>query len=248
MSIETTKELMSLMKIGRIVGLTLQRMQASVRAGMTTAELDAIGADFLAQHGARPAPRLVYKFPGATCISINEEAAHGIPGDRVIGEGDLVNIDVSAELDGYFADTGATVPIPPVSVLKQSLCAGTQAALKRAIDAARAGQPLNAIGKAVEIEARRRGFTILHDMCGHGVGRGLHESPRSVPMYDEPRLKTRLTDGLVITIEPFLSNGATRTVTSKDGWTIRTPNGQLSAQYEHTIVIMQDKPLLVTTV
>lgn len=248
MSIETSKDLLSLMKIGRIVGLTLQRMQASVRAGMTTAELDAIGAEFLAQHWARPAPRLVYNFPGVTCISINDEAAHGIPGDRVIHEGDLVNIDVSAELDGYFADTGATVPIPPVPPLKQQLCVGTQAALKSAINAAKAGRPLNAIGKAVESEARRRGFTILRDMCGHGVGRGLHEAPRAVPMYDEPRLKTRLTEGLVITIEPFLSNGAHRTVASKDGWTIRTPNGQLSAQYEHTIVIMKDSPLLVTAV
>src|SRR5579864_1667257 len=248
MSIETSKDLLSLMKIGRIVGLTLQRMQARIRAGMTTAELDAIGAEFLAQHGARPAPRLVYNFPGVTCISINDEAAHGIPGDRVIREGDLVNIDVSAELDGYFADTGASVPIPPVSSLKQQLCVGTQAALSRAIDAAKAGRPLNVIGQAVEREARRRGFTILRDMCGHGVGRRLHESPRAVPMYDERRLKTRLTEGLVITIEPFLSNGAHRTVTGKDGWTIRTPNGQLSAQYEHTIVIMKDRPLLVTAV
>lgn len=248
MTIETAEDLVSLMKIGRIVGETLQVMRAKVRAGMTTGELDAIGAAYLAQHGAQPAPRLVYKFPGVTCISINEEAAHGIPGGRVIQEGDLVNIDVSAELDGYFADTGASVPILPVSPLKQQLCEHTQAALNRAINAAQAGQPVSAIGKAVEAEARESGFTILRDMCGHGVGRWLHEAPRLVPMYHERRLKTRLTEGLVITIEPFLSNGATRTVKSADGWTIRTPKGKLSAQYEHTIVITKDRPLLVTAV
>src|SRR5215467_1555926 len=154
MSIETANDLVSLMRIGRIVGLTLQEMRSKVRPGMTTSELDAIGAEFLARHGARPAPNLVYNFPGATCISLNDEAAHGIPGDRVIREGDLVNIDVSAELDGYFADTGATVPIPPISPLQQRLCDCTQAALNRAIDAARAGQPFNSIGRAVEAEAQ----------------------------------------------------------------------------------------------
>lgn len=215
---------------------------------MTTGELDAIGAAYLSRHGARPAPRLVYSFPGVTCISINDEAAHGIPGDRVIREGDLVNIDVSAELDGYFADTGATVLMPPIDPLKQKLCDYAQAALYHAIDVAQAGQPLNVIGKAVEKQAHEGGFTILRDMCGHGVGRWLHESPRVVPMYHDPRHKTRLTEGLVITIEPFLSNGAKRTVKSDDGWTLRTPNGKLSAQFEHTVVITNDKPLLVTAV
>ncbi|HLY24798.1 MAG TPA: M24 family metallopeptidase, partial [Aggregatilineales bacterium] len=145
MSIESPQDLLGLMKIGQIVGLTLQYMSQAVRSGMTTRELDELGRAFLARYGARPAPELVYNFPGATCISVNEEAAHGIPGNRVIQAGDLVNIDVSAELNGYFADTGATVPIPPVSPLKQKLCDHTQAALYRAIDAVRAGQPMNVV-------------------------------------------------------------------------------------------------------
>lgn len=248
MSIQSQKDLLALMKIGRIVGLTLKHMQEQLRPGMTTEELDAIGAQFLKKQGARSAPQLVYKYPGATCISINDEAAHGIPGKRVIREGDLVNIDVSAELDGYFADTGATTPVPPTSAVQQRLCDCTQKALDKAINAARAGQPLNAIGRAVETQAKACGFSLIRELGGHGVGRGLHELPRNVPNFYEPRLKGRLTEGLVLTIEPFLTTRANRVVTDPDGWTLRTPDRSLVAQYEHTLVITKDRPLLVTAV
>ena len=132
MSIDSEKDLTGLMKIGRIVAMAMRHMQEQMEPGMTTAELDAIGADFLKQHGARSAPILAYQFPGHTCISINDEAAHGIPGPRVIQEGDLVNIDVSAELDGYWADTGATTPVPPITAEQQQLCDHTKLALERA--------------------------------------------------------------------------------------------------------------------
>ena len=208
MSIKSQKDLLALLKIGHIVGLTLRYMQERLRPGMTTEELDALGAAFLKQHGARSAPQLTYQFPGTTCISINDEAAHGIPGKRIVQPGDLVNIDVSAELDGYFADTGASIPVPPVAPLTQRLCDCTRTALDQAIMSASAGQPIHGIGKAVEKEAKRGNFQIVRDLGGHGVGRSLHESPRNILNYYEPRLNTLLTEGMVLTIEPFLSTRA----------------------------------------
>jgi methionyl aminopeptidase len=247
MSIESERDIEGLMRIGRIVGLALQHMSAALRPGMTTLELDALGAAFLKAHGARSAPVLVYRFPGATCISINDEVAHGIPSDRVIQPGDLVNIDVSAELNGYFADTGGTVPVPPVKSEVQRLCDTTRSALNRAIDAARAGKPINAIGRAVQTEAERGGFRIIRELSGHGVGRSIHEKP-SVPNYFTNRAKDRLTEGMVITLEPFLTTGGGRIFTDENGWTIKTTDGVPGVQYEHTVIITKDRPLLVTAV
>lgn len=247
MSIDSEKDLLGLLRVGRIVGLTLQHMRSHLRSGMTTAELDSIGAEFLKKEGARSAPILTYKFPGTTCISLNDEAAHGIPGDRIIQPGDLVNIDVSAELGGYFADTGATFPIPPTTTRQQKLCDCAQGALQKAIETARAGQPLNAIGRAVENYVTKAGFSIIRDLPGHGVGRKLHEAP-SVLNYFDKRFKQPLQEGLVITIEPFVATGAKRIVTQEDGWTLKTPDGSLVAQYEHTVVITKERPILVTAV
>jgi methionyl aminopeptidase len=247
MTIEGEKDLLGLMRIGRIVGLTLQLMRSHLKIGMTTAELDAIGAEFLKKEGARSAPILAYKFPAATCISLNDEAAHGIPGKRVIHPGDLVNIDVSAELDGYFADTGATFPMPPTNIRQQKLCDCAQGALQKAIESARAGQPINAVGRAVETYVTKAGFSIIRDLPGHGVGRKLHEPP-SVLNYFDKRLKQPFREGMVITLEPFVATGAKRIVTQEDGWTLKTPDGSLCAQYEHTVVITKDRPILVTAV
>jgi methionyl aminopeptidase len=247
MTIESEKDLVGLMRIGRIVGLTIQKMKESLRPGITTKELDDIGAAFLKQHGARSAPIVTYKFPGVTCISINDEAAHGIPGNRKVKIGDLVNIDVSAELDGYFADAGETIPMLPVSSVAQKLCDFTRSAQEKAIAAARAGRPVFEIGRAAENEARRGGFSIIRDLPGHGVGRKLHEPP-SVPNFYTRRASQILAEGMVLTIEPFLSVKANRVVTQPDGWTLKTPDGSLAAQYEHTVVITKDRPILVTAV
>lgn len=248
MTIESEKDLLGLLKIGRIVTLTMRHMQDNIRPGMTTAELDAIGAKFLAQHGARSAPILTYKYPGHTCISINDEAAHGIPGSRVIQPGDLVNVDVSAELDGYFGDTGGTVIVPPATPLKQKLCDYTRRALDAAINVVKAGRPINVIGQAVEPVARKGGFKIIQDLGGHGVGRGLHEVPHRVPHHYVRSARQKLTEGLVITLEPFLTTGAQHVYTDSDGWTLKTVDGSLSAQYEHTVVITKGHPILVTAV
>ena len=154
MTIETQEDVDALKRIGRIVSLTLQHMLDSAKPGMRTRELDQIGAAMLQAHGARSAPQLTYDFPGATCISINEEAAHGIPGDRIIGAGDVLNVDVSAELGGYFADTGGTVVVPPGTAQKTRLCHATRTALHEAMQCARAGQPINGIGAAIERTAK----------------------------------------------------------------------------------------------
>jgi methionyl aminopeptidase len=190
----------------------------------------------------------MYKFPAETCISINDEAAHGIPGDRVIETGDLVNIDVSAELGGVFADTGGTVAVAPVSADSQRLCDYTCKALNAALGVVSAGRPLNVIGQAVEHVARQGGYNIIRDLGGHGVGHSLHEEPRNVPNFYTKRARGMLTEGMVLTIEPFLTPGVGRIFTADDGWTLKTEGGQRACQYEHTIVITQGKPILVTAV
>lgn len=248
MSIVSEKDLVGLLKIGHIVGMTMQTMAEALRSGITTAELDAIGSAYLKKHGARSAPQITYKFPGATCISINDEAAHGIPGQRVVQPGDLVNIDVSAEMDGYFADTGATYAVPPVTEANQQLMDATRTALERALEAVTDGKPINVIGRAVEQEAQKNGFNVIRELGGHGIGRGLHEEPRNVPNYYTKRARTTLTDGMVLTIEPFLTPGPGRIYTAKDGWTLKTANGAPACQYEHTVVITNGKPILITAV
>ncbi|MGZ3775806.1 MAG: type I methionyl aminopeptidase [Pseudobdellovibrionaceae bacterium] len=246
MSIENENDLIALRKIGRIVAQCLQYMGSKLEPGITTLELDQLGHAFLEKHGARSAPRLVYNFPGTTCISINEEAAHGIPGTKIFGAGDLVNIDVSAELDGYFADTGGSFIIPPVSNVKRNLCLATKRALEMALRATKAGQPLNSIGKAIEKEALKNRLTVIENLGSHGVGRGLHEEPDFIPGYYDPDDKRVLRENQVITIEPFLSTGAREVFEAGDGWTLSTGKRFLTAQYEHTLVITKGKPLIMT--
>lgn len=246
MSISSEKDLNGLRKIGQIVARCLQYMQTKLEPGMTTAELDSLGGQFLASHGARSAPQLTYNFPGFTCISVNEEAAHGIPGSKILRAGDLVNIDVSAELEGYFADTGGSAIIPPESKLHLKICAVAKKALENAILEARAGVKLNRIGRAIETEALRNGLTVIENLGSHGVGRALHEEPEFIPGYYDKRDKRILKENQVITIEPFISSGARQVVENGDGWTLVTNPGIFTAQYEHTIVITRGKPLIMT--
>lgn len=246
MTIETDYDLQQLKRIGRSVAQILRDMIARAEPGMTTRELDAIGRELFEAHGARSAPQLTYGFPGYTCISINEEAAHGVPGDRVIQPGDVVNIDVSAERDGYFADTGGTFVMPPSTPQKDLLCHATRLALNNALTKARAGQPLNGIGKAIQKVAKEKGFKVIRNLCSHGVGRALHEEPGEIPGYYDPHDRRQLHHGMVITIEPFLSTRSTYASETGDGWTLAGEPGNFSAQYEHTLVITRGKPLLMT--
>jgi methionyl aminopeptidase len=246
MTIDSPHDLQGLLAIGRVVGRTLHQMRAQLRAGITTGELDALAADFLRQHGARSAPMLAVNFPGATCISINDEAAHGIPGSRVIQAGDVVKLDVSAELDGYYADAAITVPVPPVAPKHQTLCACALAALDAAIAAAQAGQPLYQIGRAAETVARRHGFNVIRELHSHGVGRALHEAPSNIPQFYQPQANQRMTSGLVITVEPHIAARSGQIRTNANGWTLTTRDRSWVAAYEHTIIITNDRPIIVT--
>lgn len=246
MTIETHHDVVALQRVGRIVSQVLHRMLDAAEPGMRTRDLDAIDARLLAQEGARSAPQLTYQFPGATCISINEEAAHGVPGERVIRAGDVLNIDVSAELDGYFADTGGTRVVPPTTPLKTRLCHATRSALQLAMAQARAGRPLHCIGRAIQRTAKAHGFRVIENLGSHGVGRALHEAPDHIAGIFDPTDRRVLQEGMVITIEPFLSTRSRTVTESADGWTLVGAPGNLSAQYEHTMIITRGAPIVVT--
>lgn len=245
MSIKSQAEFDRLREIGLIVRRALDAAAAAVRPGATTREIDQAGARVLAAHGAESAPPKVYNFPGAFCISVNDEAIHGIPGDRVIAPGDLVKLDLVAEKDGYFADAAVTVPVGAVCEQARSLAQCAETAFSRALRVARAGNRVHDIGHEVESEARRRGFAVIRELCGHGVGRTIYEPP-AVPNYYDPAQRMRLTEGLVITIEPILAAGRGRPQLQRDGWTICTADGSLAAHYEHTVVITRGTPVLLT--
>ena len=245
MSIKSRYEFEKLRAIGGIVRKALDSMAAAVRPGVATAELDRIGAEVLARHGAESAPPKVYGFPAAVCISVNDEAIHGIPGGRVIRAGDLVKLDLVAEKDGFYADAAVTVTAGEATEMARRLVRCAETAFHHGAEAARAGNRVHDIGRAVERETRHCGFSVLRELCGHGVGRGIHEPP-TVPNYHDPRFRARLTEGLVITIEPIVAAGEGRTELQPDGWTIRTADRSLSAHFEHTVVITNGAPLLLT--
>ncbi len=245
MSIRSHFEFDKLRAIGRIVRRALDTAAAAVRPGITTAELENIGARVLAERGAEPAPPKTYGFPGALCISVNDEAIHGIPGQRVIEAGDLVKLDLAAEKDGFYADAAVTVQVGEADATALRLVRCAESAFARGAAVATAGNRVAEIGRAVEGETRRRGFRVIRELCGHGVGRAIHEPP-NVPNYHDPRSRTRLTEGLVITIEPIVTAGRGQGVLDPDGWTIRTADGSLSAHFEHTLVITRAAPIILT--
>ena len=245
MSIESPQDLDGLKRIGKIVANVLATLRASVRPGISTAELDSIAEAELEAAGAESSPRAVYKFPGAICISVNDEVVHGVPGARHLAAGDLVKLDVTAQKNGYVADACITAPVGEVSDESRRLIFAAERAFRKAIKIARAGHRVNEIGAAVENETRRSGFAVVRELCGHGVGRTIHEEPQ-VPNHFDKRCNQPLTEGLVITIEPIIAAGRGTVHQSADGWTIRTDDRARSAHYEHTIVITRNEPLILT--
>ena len=225
---------------------TLDLLAQHVTPGATTAGLDALAARFLESQGAQSAPALVYGFPCTVLISINDEVVHGIPGPRAIAPGDLVSLDVTIELDGYVADAARSLVVAPGGRIAHELVACARAAFEAALDVARAGVRVSEIGRAVESEVHRRGFSVMKGLTGHGVGRTIHEPP-SVPNEWNPRQQDVLTEGLVITIEPMVSAGSGRPLEDKDGWTIRTRDGAMAAHYEDTLVITSGRPIVLTS-
>ena len=245
MSIQDELELNSLKAVGRIVRLVLDAMKAEVRPGVTTRYLDEVGGRVMQEHGARSAPSMVYKFPGVNCISLNDEAVHGVPSDRQLREGDIVKLDVTMEKDGYMADAAITVPVGRISPQAERLIACAERAFQKAMLVARAGFRISEIGRIVEREVRKSGFAVVRELGGHGIGRTIHEDPH-VPNYPDPHASQIMTEGLVITVEPIISAGSGRIFTDKDGWTVRTGDRSLSAHFEHTLVITNGTPILLT--
>lgn len=247
MIVRNEHDLQGIQRIGQICGEALKYMLAHVEPGITTKELDQIGAAFLKKQGAASAPITAYQYPGWTCISLNDQVAHGIPGKKVVKEGDVINIDVSAVLEGYWGDTGASMLVGEGTKRHKKLLTDTRSALYAGIKQAKAGQTVNMIGKTIERYAKKGRYRVLKQLSGHGVGRHIHEDP-TVPNFYTRKARQRLQDGLVITIEPFFNLGRGIIVTDRDGWTLRTPDKSISAQYEHTVIINGDDPILVTKV
>jgi methionyl aminopeptidase len=245
MSITDPKELEGMRAAGVIVRKMIEAMKQAVRPGVTTAELDEVGAEVMRQHGAKSAPQMVYQFPGTNCISLNDEAVHGIPGERVVQDGDLVKLDVTIEKDGFMADAAVTVAVGEVPEASRRLIECAERAFEKAMLVARAGFRASEIGRVVEREVRRNGFSVIRDLGGHGIGRTIHEEPR-IPNYADPGANAILTEGLVITVEPIIAAGSGRAFLAKDGWTVRTADGRPSAHYEHTLVITKGEPILLT--
>lgn len=246
MTADSQKDIEYLKAAGHICAQTLRKMMNATRAGMTTLELDEIGRALLEAEGAKSAPQVMYNFPGATCISVSPVIAHGIPGEHVLRDGELIHIDVSAELDGYYADTGASMIVSKRERNLEKLLDATKTTLTKALHAAKAGNPLNGIGRTVQNEARKRGYNVIYDLTGHGIGHKLHESPKEVLNFYNPDDRRILNDGLVLAVEPFLTTGIGRTITEKDGWTIRTIDRAIAAQFEHTIIVTKNEPIILT--
>lgn len=246
MSIKTEAELRGMRAAGRVVAETIAAMKSRVAAGVTTAELDRVAAEVFARHGARSGPQLDYDFPGVTCISVGDEVVHGVPGPRALRAGELVKLDVTAELAGFYADACETVAVAPAPSGTSRLAGAARRALRHGLGAATAGAPLNAIGAAIERSVRRDGFQVCIGLTGHGIGRRIHEEP-SVPNQRFAALNQPLTEGLVLAIEPMITAGAGAVAVEPDGWTIRTLDGAVAAHAEHTVMIRSGQPPLILT-
>ena len=245
MTITHQDDLDGLKTIGRIVANTMHAMAKAMDPGMTTRELDDIGRALLDQAGAIPAPEASYDFPGATCISVNADIAHGIPGAHILASGDLVNIDVSASKNGYFADTGASFGLGQVTPTIDHLCRDGKRAMQIGIAEVSANKPLANIGNAIGRFAAKRGYTLIRNLASHGVGRTLHEYPEEIATWPN-RDKRRIHRGLVLTVEPFLSRGAHFATQARDGWTLHAEPAAPVVQYEHTVVATDRGPIIVT--
>lgn len=234
-------------RISEIVGITLRQMRQYAKPGMSTRELDEYGAAILQKYGARSAPNFSYGFPGATCISVNHEACHGIPSATVIlQEGDLVNVDVSAELDGYFGDNGQSFVLGKDIHNHSKLVESSRRILLMAINRIKGGVRIADIGRYIETEARKDGFKVIRNIVGHGIGRKLHEEPFEIPCYYDRFNMERFKKNSVVAIETFISTRASQVIEKGDGWTLTTRDGSYVAQHEHTIIVTDTKPVILT--
>ena len=247
MSITSQTELAGIQKVSEAVGTVLRQMRAYAAPGMSTYELDEYGGSLLTAWGAKSAPRLTYNFPGWTCISVNQEAAHGLPSrQRLLQEGDLLNVDVSAELGGYWADNGGSFVLGADVHHHQPLVDASRQILQKALAHVKGGVRINEIGGLIEREAKKRGFNVIKNLVGHGIGRALHEEPKEIACFHDRFNTRRFRQHSVVAIETFISTRATYVHQQPDGWTMQAKDGSFVAQHEHTLVVTDGAPLILT--
>jgi methionyl aminopeptidase len=247
MSITKEAELEGMKKVSEAVALTLKAMREYARPGMSTKELDDYGAKILADAGAKPAPSLSYGFPGATCISVNNEVAHGIPSEKtILKAGDLINVDVSAELDGYWSDNGGSFVLGEDINGHQALVEASKRILNKAISQIKGGVRIADIGRLIETEARKSGYKVIRNLTGHGIGRSLHEEPEEIANFYDRYNTERFRKNSVVAVETFISTHSTMADTQSDGWTLLGNRGGFVAQHEHTIVVTAGQPIILT--
>lgn len=247
MSITREAELTAMKRVSDVVAYTLQEMKRYARPGISTRQLDVFGASILKDFGANPAPFKTYRFPGSTCISVDHEFCHGIPSvTKILQEGQLINIDVSAELDGFWSDNGASFVLGEDKHGHQKLVDASRDILKKAIFNIKAGVRLSDIGYLIETEAKKRGYKVIRNLTGHGIGRSLHEAPSEIANFRDKLNFTRFKKNSVVAIETFIATHSSYAVTLRDGWTMVGNRGGYMAQHEHTIVVTNHTPIILT--
>ena len=247
MSISKESELEGMKRVSEVVATTLRLMREHAKVGMSTNELDNFGGEILKSHGAKSAPYETYGFPGYSCISVNEEAAHGIPSDqKILKEGDLVNIDVSAELNGFWADNGGSFVLGKDIHNHQPLVDASRDILHKAIHSIKGGVKISDIGYLIETEAKKSGFKVIKNLAGNGVGRSLHEAPEDILNYRVKTNRERFRKNTTVAVETFISTQSTVAVQLNDGWTLVGNRGGYVTQHEHTILITEGEPVILT--
>lgn len=247
MSINRESELEGMKRVSEVVATTLKLMREHAQVGMSTKELDEFGGNILKSYGAKSAPYETYGFPGYSCISVNKEAAHGIPSEkRILCEGDLINIDVSAELDGFWADNGGSFVLGKDIHMHQPLVDASREILHKAIHSIKGGVKISDIGYLIETEAKKSSFKVIKNLAGHGVGRSLHEAPEDILNYRVKTNRERFRKNTTVAVETFISTQSNLAVTERDGWTLVGNKGGYVTQHEHTILITDGTPVILT--
>ncbi|MDR6300129.1 type I methionyl aminopeptidase [Mesonia maritima] len=247
MSITKESELVGMKEVSEAVGTTLKLMREYAKIGMSTKELDEYGGDILKRYGAKSAPFETYGFPGYTCISVNNEAAHGVPSEnKILKDGDLINIDVSAELNGFWSDNGGSFVLGNDIHNHKPLVETSKAILKKAIETIKGGVKISEIGYLIETEAKKSGFKVIKNLAGHGVGRSLHEAPENILNYRVKRNNERFKKNTTVAIETFISTNSTVAVELHDGWTLVGNKGGYVTQHEQTILVTDKQPVILT--
>ncbi|HNW39349.1 MAG TPA: type I methionyl aminopeptidase [Candidatus Omnitrophota bacterium] len=243
--LKSPKDLIMLKRSGAILASVMQKLQVLLHPGMTTLELDLLSEELIRKEKVLPAFKGYNGFPGTACISVNEEIVHGIPGSRVISDGDIVSIDLGVNYEGFFSDMAVTLPVGKVGDDKLKLIAATKESLNLGIKQAQAGNHLTDISHSIQSFVEAQGFSVVRQFVGHGIGRALHEEPE-IPNYGRPGFGPLLKNGMVLAIEPMVNLGGWECLVTGNGWTAVTKDGSVSAHFEHTVAITDNGPVVLT--